>query len=118
LFSSEKNSDDVNLAGELPRLELVKLMHRAKVFLHPSSYEGCSLACIEAYHAGSRVISFHDPLRENVPGWEIVSTKEEMVETALRILHDKTPYSPSREFYIEETVHGMVELLSGTPVLT
>jgi len=38
--------------------ELLEWMQRGKVFLHPSSYEGFGIVCIEALCSGAEVISF------------------------------------------------------------
>ncbi|HTD92522.1 MAG TPA: glycosyltransferase, partial [Chitinophagaceae bacterium] len=47
----------VKLTGSLPYPEVLDLMRRSKVFLHPSTYEGFSGVCLEAASLGASVIS-------------------------------------------------------------
>ncbi|MEO5561783.1 MAG: glycosyltransferase family 4 protein [Chitinophagaceae bacterium] len=79
----EKN---VTLAGELPHREVLKVMQRSKVFLHTSSYEGFGVVCIEALYAGSSVISFCKPMKEEIKNWHIVDSAEEMGKNAIDLL--------------------------------
>jgi glycosyltransferase involved in cell wall biosynthesis len=71
----EKN---VKLTGELAHSDLLKLMSRTKVFLHPSSFEGFSGVCLEAIGAGADVVSFHRPMRVDIVNWNVVKTIKEM----------------------------------------
>jgi len=74
--------------GELQHVEVLRLMQRAKVFLHTSEYEGYASACLEALYAGAHVISFCKPLNENIPHWHVVGSTEEMIATALCLLQE------------------------------
>lgn len=78
----------VTLAGEKPRTEVIRMMERTRIFLHPSSYEGFSGACLEALYAGAHVISFCDPTGEKIPHWHVVGSQEEMRRKALELLAD------------------------------
>ena len=53
---------NISLTGELSHPEVLQWMQRTKIFLHPSSYEGFGVVCIEALHAGAHVISFVKPM--------------------------------------------------------
>src|SRR6185295_12039608 len=53
LISKFKLESGVTMTGEFPYNEVLKLMQRAKVFLHPSSYEGFGCVCLEALGAGA-----------------------------------------------------------------
>jgi glycosyltransferase involved in cell wall biosynthesis len=88
-------------------------MQQSKIFLHPSSYEGFSMVCLEALYAGCHVISFCKPINVDFDHWHIVKTKEEMVEKALEILtlcdltHESVmPYS------INNSAKSVVQLFS------
>jgi len=86
---------NLSLLGERPRQDVLRLMQRAKVFLHTSSYEGFSTVCLEALYAGAHVISFCDPLDQRVAQWHIVQSTEEMVKKASEILQNPdTEYKP------------------------
>lgn len=77
---------NVVLTGELPYPEVLEWMQRAKVFLHPSLYEGFSGVCLEALYAGAYVISFCKAMNREIEQWQIVSSKEEMAQKAKTIL--------------------------------
>lgn len=79
---------NVLLMGSRPHIEIIQLMHRSKILLHPSSYEGFGAVCMEALYAGAHVISFCKPLEKDIIHWSIVATKEEMIETALRTINN------------------------------
>jgi glycosyltransferase involved in cell wall biosynthesis len=106
--------DTITLTGELPYPEVLKLMQRTKVFLHPSSYEGFGCVCLEALAAGSYVISFTKPMKRNIEQWCIVKTKEEMTGKSLCILRDpKTNYESIEVFGIADTVTSIMRLFDG-----
>lgn len=104
---------NVTLAGELPYLQVLEQMQRAKIFLHPSSYEGFSGVCLEALYAGAHVISFCKAMSREIEQWHIVNAKEEMVQKTLSILENSSAvfnrilFSP-----IEEEAKKMMELFS------
>lgn len=79
---------NVLLMGSRPHIEIIQLMHRSKILLHPSSYEGFGAVCMEALYAGVHVISFCKPLEKDIIHWSIVATKEKMIETALRTINN------------------------------
>ncbi len=78
--------ENVEWKGELPYPDVLQLMQRSKILLHPSSYEGFSAVCQEALYAGAQVISFCRAMNRDIPHWHIVNSKNEMQETALAIL--------------------------------
>jgi len=80
--------NNIEIAGVLQHTAALRLMQRSKILLHPSSYEGFGIVCIEALYAGARVISFCKPLNTEIENWHIVKTKQEMFETALHLLND------------------------------
>jgi glycosyltransferase involved in cell wall biosynthesis len=76
---------NVSLTGELPYPEVLQLMQRAKVFLHPSSYEGFFGVCLEALYARAHVISFCKPMKQDIENWHVVSSKVAMKQRAISI---------------------------------
>lgn len=81
--------NNVSLVGKLAYPEVLLLMRRAKVFLHPSSYEGFSGVCQEALSRGAHVISFVKAMHQEIEQWHIVNSKKEMLEKAIEILQDE-----------------------------
>ena len=103
---------NVELAGELPYLEVLHKMQQAKVFLHPSATEGFSGVCLEAIYAGAHAISFCRAMNEDLEQWHIVSSKDEMKNMALRILLDPdTEYKEVLYSGINETANKMATLV-------
>ncbi|HTD92159.1 MAG TPA: glycosyltransferase, partial [Chitinophagaceae bacterium] len=101
----------VKLTGSLPYPEVLDLMRRSKVFLHPSTYEGFSGVCLEAASLGASVISFCQPMKEPIPHWQIASSPQEMETMTRRILDDALPTSDFLPaFDIDTTARKMLDL--------
>jgi glycosyltransferase involved in cell wall biosynthesis len=104
----EKN---ISLVGELSHDKLLEMMSRAKIFLHPSSYEGLAAVCLEALQAGCHVVSFVRSMNKNPNHWYIVDSQEEMVAKILSLLGDKSlDFESVTTFTMEETVTNMLRL--------
>jgi glycosyltransferase involved in cell wall biosynthesis len=102
---------NIEFTGELPHSDVLLLMQRSKIFLHPSSYEGFGIVCIEALYAGCEVISFVKPMNRDIPHWKIVATKEEMKQSTIQILKEAgSEYRSIMPFSIDDTVKGMIKL--------
>jgi glycosyltransferase involved in cell wall biosynthesis len=101
----------VTLTGELPHPEVLQLMQRTKVFLHPSSYEGFSGVCLEALSAGAQVISFCRAMNQEIEHWHIVRTKKEMKQKTLDFLQDPaTGHFPVFPFLMSGSVKAVMRL--------
>lgn len=76
----------LHLAGAVSHEEILSLMTRTRILLHPSAYEGCSTVCLEALYAGAHVVSFCHPGGPPVPHWHHVRNTGEMLRCALDLL--------------------------------
>jgi glycosyltransferase involved in cell wall biosynthesis len=104
---------NISLTGELSYDKVLKHMERTKVFLHPSSYEGFSGVCMEALSKGAHIISFCQPMKQDIKNWHIVETTEEMKNKTLQILQNPdTEYEPVIPYSMSETVDKMMELFT------
>ena len=113
LVASLDLQSNITLTGELPHHDVLEWMRRGKVFLHPSSYEGFGMVCIEALCAGAEVISFVKPMETEIENWHIVKEKEEMMKKAIEILKNpKTEYKSIVPYNIGQTVEKFSELFS------
>ncbi len=113
LIESADLRSNIVLTGELPHQDVLQWMQRGKLFLHPSSYEGFGIVCIEALCSGAEVISFVKPMHTKIENWHIVATKEEMIKKATEILTtSKTEYKSIVPYTIEETVQKIAKLFS------
>jgi glycosyltransferase involved in cell wall biosynthesis len=101
----------VMLTGKKTHKETLALMQRCKVFLHPSSYEGMSVACLEALCAGAQVITFLRSMNTEMPGWYVVNTKEEMAAKVIELLQQQTPdYRSNVPYSLENTAKSILNL--------
>jgi glycosyltransferase involved in cell wall biosynthesis len=104
-------NENVTLTGFLQHLDALRLMQRAKILLHPSSYEGFGVACIEALYAGAHVFSFVQPMNHEIRNWHIVKTTEEMQMKALDLLKNANiEYNPVATYPIEGTARSILQL--------
>lgn len=102
---------NIKLAGEIPHDEIIEIMHHAKIFLHPSSYEGFSSACLEALGAGAHVISFHKPMHTAIPHWHRVNNMEEMKTQTMSLLEeDSLPNEPGILFSMQDASQNILSL--------
>lgn len=82
------NSLEANVAfkGEVPQQQVLALMQRSKVLLHPSSYEGFGNVLLEALYAGAYVVSFLRPMNQPFEKHYAVADMREMAQTTGKIL--------------------------------
>ncbi|MCX6319066.1 MAG: glycosyltransferase [Bacteroidetes bacterium] len=105
-------SNSVILTGEIPHDELIQLMQRSKILAHTSSYEGFGMVQAEALFAGAQVVSFVKPVKQNIPGWHITSSVDEMknkIEELLSLPFTSPP--PPSLFTIEQTANAFMQLI-------
>ena len=111
LIAANGLQSTIILTGELPHPEVLQYMQRAKILLHPSSYEGFGVVCLEALVAGCQVISFCRPMKPEIEQWHIVQSKEAMKLKALEILQNEQPeYKCVIPFTMDDTAKKMMDL--------
>jgi glycosyltransferase involved in cell wall biosynthesis len=114
LADSLNVTDNVTFAGELPHREVLALMQRTKVFLHPSKYEGFGAVLSEALYAGAHVISFCKPMNKAFRHHYVVKSADDMNYTTLTILQDhKKTHEPVLTYPIEKIARDMISLYAG-----
>lgn len=106
-FSLQQN---ITLCGERSHEDILNTMQRAKIFVHPSSYEGFGMVCIEALYAGAQVISFCKPVHAPVKNWHIAENKEAMIEKARQLLEALPPPEKVLPFSIEDPAIAVMKL--------
>lgn len=103
--------NNINLMGELPHTEVLAMMQRAKIFLHPSNYEGFSTVCLEALYAGAKVISFIKPMDEPINNWDIAGDEDNMLELLKAALqNDRAVYEPILPYNVADSAALMLKL--------
>lgn len=113
LIARQGLETNIRLTGALPREEVLQLMQRAKLLVHPSSYEGFSTVCLEALYAGASVISFTNPMNQEIRKWHIVRDAAEMKEKALALLNAGSAQTePVLVYSMNETAKKMMQLFT------
>jgi glycosyltransferase involved in cell wall biosynthesis len=108
-YSLQQN---LELTGMITPRETIRKMQRSKIMLHPSSYEGFSMACYEALRAGAHVISFVKSMYQDIPQWHVVRSKEEMLQKAFELLNDpKLVNEPIFTYSMDDSAKKIVNLL-------
>jgi glycosyltransferase involved in cell wall biosynthesis len=101
---------NISFTGELPHSELLQLMRRSKVFLHPSLYEGLGMVCPEALYAGAQVISFCRPMHGEINNWHIVNDVTEMRATTKQLLLHRPEPETVLFYTAEKTAKEIIRL--------
>jgi len=108
-YSLQQN---LELTGMLTPRYTIRMMQRSKIMLHPSSYEGFSMACYEALYAGAHVISFVKTMYQDIPHWHVVRSKEEMQQKAFELLNDpELDNEPIFTYSMDDSAKKIVNLL-------
>jgi glycosyltransferase involved in cell wall biosynthesis len=109
-YGLEKN---ISFMEKKPHTEVLQLMQQTKIFLHPSSYEGFGVVCIEALYAGAHVISFCKPMTKDIDHWHIVNNKEDMIRKAVEILQDQqAEYKSVLVSSIDDTAKDVMKIFN------
>jgi len=99
--------------GELPHNDVLALMQRSKVFLHPSNYEGFSTVLSEALYAGVHVVSFCKPMIKDYRHHYVVTGIEEMTDKVLKILNaKKIDHLPVLVCSVQQSAKNMISLFA------
>jgi len=111
LIREHRLEDHIQLLGEKSHGEVLELMQRARVLLHPSSYEGFSTVCLEALYAGAEVISFCNPKEHWIKHWHIVNDKEGMLERIHELLSEiRAPYESVMVHSLDDSARQFIAL--------
>lgn len=104
---------NITFKGELPHKEVLRLMQRSKVFLHPSVYEGFGAVLSEALYSGAQVVSFCKPMDKEYRHHFIVKNQGEMNAMLLSLLKNKKlDHDPVLMCPIEQIAKNMISLFA------
>lgn len=113
IITSKDLEQNITLTGELPHPEVLQWMQRGCIFLHPSSYEGFGVVCLEALQAGCRVISFCRPMKQEIEQWDIALDKDEMIQRTLALLDNKElTHKSIVPFTMKDAAYKMMKLIT------
>lgn len=112
-------AENIRLYGEKPHGEVLQLMQRSRVLLHPSSYEGFAGVLLEALYAGAQVVSFCRAMNADIPRWHIAKDKDDMTATTLSLLlQPATDRSPLLPYPMETSARTIIGLFGYTEEMT
>jgi glycosyltransferase involved in cell wall biosynthesis len=102
LVASYQLEDCVQLTGELPHHEVLRLMNEAKIFIHTSNYEGHSTVMLEALYSGCKVLAFLPAGDKQTDAFILCETLDEMMNRCEALLkqdlkHDRVIYSDMKD---------------------
>ena len=104
IIDDARLSENIILCGELNHSDVLALMRRAKIFLHPSSYEGFATVYQEALYAGAQLVGFCKPMNIIFKNQHIVKTEGDMASKVRELLRNDNGNDESViTFTIEET---------------
>jgi glycosyltransferase involved in cell wall biosynthesis len=100
----------IHLTQRIPHDEVLSMMKRCKVLLHPSSYEGLGLVCLEGLASGAQVISFCKPFDREIQNWHVVSSLDDMIVQSRKLLQEPILGECVMPFEAKETANGILNL--------
>ena len=103
-------SSNIQLLGERSHSEVVELMKRTRILLHPSSFEGFSGVCLEALGAGAHVVSLTRPMNSDHPHWRIARDEDDMVNITRELLNAGLTYEVIIPYKMPDTVKAVMSL--------
>jgi len=107
--------DHVTLRGRMAHADVLLLMQQSRIFIHTSNYEGFGAVCLEALYAGTRVVSFVQPMKTGIPNWHIAASTPQMINITRDLLNEKdTIYQPVLPFTIQDNVRKMMQLFDAS----
>jgi len=102
---------NITLIGRLPHLQVLALMQRSKILLHPSNYEGFSTVCLEALYAGAKVVSFIRPMNLTIENWFIADNQDNMLQILESILkNEQTAYKYAAPYLVQDSATAIINL--------
>lgn len=105
--------NNITLAGVKSHNETLQYMSRAKLFLHPSSYEGFGAVNLEALYAGAYVISFCDPMQVKEERWYRATDAADMEAKAIEWLNNPDKkYTPTLLYNMNDTAKAVMNLFT------
>jgi glycosyltransferase involved in cell wall biosynthesis len=101
---------NLKLVGALPHQQVLSIMNRSRVLLHPSAYEGMGAAMIEALYSGCSVVSFFTLADRGVKNVTTVSSEAELLPACRKLLSQDHKAERVLAFDMKDTVHRIAAL--------
>jgi glycosyltransferase involved in cell wall biosynthesis len=85
--------NNLEIVGAVVHEKVFELMNNAKLFVHPSNYEGHSTVMLEALYSGCKVVSFMPMSSAAIDNFMQCADMNEMKKATLQLLTDTKPAS-------------------------
>lgn len=85
--------DNISLTGEVPHDEVLKIMNKTKVLVHPSEYEGHSTVMIEALYSGCKVAAFMPLGEKNMEEFRLCVDLNDLKSATVFFLKEAVTYT-------------------------
>lgn len=96
--------NNVTLTGMIPRNDVLALMRRSRILVHPSLYEGFGYVFAEALASGTHVVSFAVGCARPHAHWRVAADEGEFHACVESALAAALEHVPANLFPMEETV--------------
>lgn len=103
-------SDVITVRGEVPRAEVLALMGRSKVLVHPSRYEAQGYVFLEALLQGMSIASFPVGIADADVRWYVVDDLPAMIASVEELLEHPPGNASLRPLAITTTVSAYDQL--------
>jgi glycosyltransferase involved in cell wall biosynthesis len=111
MVKEHRLENNIQFTGELPHQSILELMQRAKIFAHPSAYEGFGVVCLEALYAGAQVVSFVRPMNCEIKNWHFTNSQDGMLNMIKELLENPASHhNPVTPYLIGDTCKAIMEL--------
>lgn len=97
-------NENIIFTGLITRREILKLMQRSKILIHPSSFEGFGYVFAEALVNGMYIVSFNVGAVKESHKWFIAKNEKEFINIVKNLLPLKLDFKPINLFPLIETV--------------
>lgn len=104
LTNEEDLNENIIFMGLITRREILKLMQRSKILIHPSSFEGFGYVFAEALSSGMSLVSFDVGAAHSHPKWFIAKNEMEFPAIVKNLISNKFNFTPSNPFPLKETI--------------
>lgn len=104
-------NENIRFVGPLDHASTLSMMNEARLFIHPSSYEGHSTVMLEALYMGCDVVSFIPAADQPVSENHICIDWEEMKETTLHLMNTKQDYKQVIPYNMEDSAAQLQQVL-------
>lgn len=101
---------NVTFSGAVSHRDVLRLMRRSKILVHPSAYEGYCTVCLEALYAGCHVVSFTYPERKKINRWHMVASPEDLITLCRELLDTETDYPSVLVHSMEDAGRTLIQM--------